>query len=130
MDSTISLPLGNAFKARLPSNLFTCFTQVARKALFFRAGMNSAAGGARECSKKVLAFQNSLWLHMYVVAENQGYHCRAGLARRACGEDVRPVSGSFCEAGTHRVSTRETYCLVGIPFLQGGEEVKGDSNDG
>ena len=99
------------------------FTQVARKALFFRAGMNSAAGGARECSKKVLAFQNSLWLHMYVVAENQGYHCRAGLARRACGEDVRPVSGSFCEAGTHRVSTRETYCLVGIPFLQGGEEV-------
>ena len=85
--------------------------------------MNSAAGGARECSKKVLAFQNSLWLHMYVVAENQGYHCRAGLARRACGEDVRPVSGSFCEAGTHRVSTRETYCLVGIPFLQGGEEV-------
>ena len=81
--------------------------------------MNSAAGGARECSKKVLAFQNSLWLHMYVVAENQGYHCRAGLARRACGEDVRPVSGSFCEAGTHRVSKKETLCLVGIPFLQG-----------
>ena len=66
---------------------------------------------------------------MYVVAENQGYHCRAGLARRACGEDVRPVSGSFCEAGTHRVSKKETLCLVGIPFLQGGEEVNDTDNE-
>jgi hypothetical protein len=61
---------------------------------------------------------------MYGASENQAGAIRAGLARRACGEDVR--LGEILAASVKQEPTVSavTNRLVGIHFLQGVEEVK------
>ena len=84
--------LGYAFFFFLGLSTTGALTKMRVKPRPFTARKDSAAGGARKsekCLKKALHSRKSRVIHTHGTGENQAGAIRAGLARRACGEDVR-----------------------------------------